>query len=217
MARDTKQRIIDTARRLFNESGYGKVTTTALAREVGITEGNLWYHFKSKALLLDIFESEYIAFTRERFRIRPTTDGDIIADYVYLLSVLGTELVEFRFLFRDLADYGEYRKTMVDQLPSLYDENFDQFEAFYKVMVSRGILDCPESMLRDLAINAILVIRYGLEALRERKLYQDGEGFEAVHSVFRQHVTLFGHMLDPKAKADLLDQLEKQFASKRSD
>ena len=41
-------RILDASRRLFNERGYVGTTTAAIAAEVRITEGNLWYHFRTK-------------------------------------------------------------------------------------------------------------------------------------------------------------------------
>ena len=45
MAVRTRDRIIDTARQLFNRLHYANVTTAMLADAVGIAEGNLWYHF----------------------------------------------------------------------------------------------------------------------------------------------------------------------------
>ena len=45
----TRERIVDTALRLFNSQGYGAVTTAALAAQCGIAEGNLWYHFKTRS------------------------------------------------------------------------------------------------------------------------------------------------------------------------
>ncbi len=44
----TKQRIVDTAERLFNESGTGAVSTNHIAAAMGISPGNLYYHFGNK-------------------------------------------------------------------------------------------------------------------------------------------------------------------------
>ena len=49
----TRDRIVEAARRLFNERGYGEVTTAALASHLGTAEGNLRYHFKTKRALLE--------------------------------------------------------------------------------------------------------------------------------------------------------------------
>ena len=44
----TRDRILETALALFNQDGFAKVTTARIAAEVGISEGNLWYHFRTK-------------------------------------------------------------------------------------------------------------------------------------------------------------------------
>lgn len=53
MARgEGKQRICETAVRLFNEQGYEAVSLRQIATEAGTTIGNLTYHFKHKEDLL---------------------------------------------------------------------------------------------------------------------------------------------------------------------
>lgn len=58
---DTRQRILDIARRLFNGRGLNHVGVRDVARAVGISAGNLAYHFPTKddlveALLLELHE-----------------------------------------------------------------------------------------------------------------------------------------------------------------
>ena len=51
-ARSVNEQILRAARTLFSEQGYGRTTTSALAREAGIAEGTLFRHFKSKEEVL---------------------------------------------------------------------------------------------------------------------------------------------------------------------
>jgi AcrR family transcriptional regulator len=44
----TKDRIIETAIRLFNTCGTSRVTTNHIAEEMGISPGNLYYHYRNK-------------------------------------------------------------------------------------------------------------------------------------------------------------------------
>ena len=45
---DTRQRILDTARELFNEAGLARVGVREIARALRMSPGNLAYHFATK-------------------------------------------------------------------------------------------------------------------------------------------------------------------------
>jgi AcrR family transcriptional regulator len=49
----TRQNIIQTAIRLFNERGVNKVRIRDIADEIGISAGNVTYHYKTKQALMD--------------------------------------------------------------------------------------------------------------------------------------------------------------------
>lgn len=49
----TKQKILAVARTLFNDYGYNSVSLRDIAKAVGISEGNLTYHFKKKEYLIE--------------------------------------------------------------------------------------------------------------------------------------------------------------------
>lgn len=58
MRKHIKQEIIQTAKRLFNERGYNQVSTQDIAEALGISKGNLNYHFKRKEDMLDAIVEE---------------------------------------------------------------------------------------------------------------------------------------------------------------
>lgn len=49
---NTKDKILKTALDLFNSKGLDKVSPRLIAEKVGISDGNLRYHFKTKELLI---------------------------------------------------------------------------------------------------------------------------------------------------------------------
>jgi AcrR family transcriptional regulator len=51
--RQTKRRILETSRRLFSERGYHRTTVRDIAEQVGVTDGALYRHFRSKRELLE--------------------------------------------------------------------------------------------------------------------------------------------------------------------
>ena len=49
----SRDRIIEKANRLFYTKGYNQTSFADIAQAVGITKGNLHYHFRSKEDLLE--------------------------------------------------------------------------------------------------------------------------------------------------------------------
>jgi AcrR family transcriptional regulator len=192
----TKERIIALAQTRFNELGYGNVTTAALAAELGISEGNLWYHFKTKRDLLEAISAEFLLYLNERLSLLPDKKADVIEGYTALMASHEQELLRYRFLYRDQADYGGHSQIVLDNITGLYDKSRAQFKAFYAEMVRVGVLDWPKNQLDSLSVNAVILIRFGLEYLRESQQAFDSK---AVEKTFLQHLTLFEHRLEPAA------------------
>lgn len=51
----TRNRIVEAALRLFQESGYDRTTMRAIAKEAGVSVGNAYYYFNSKEHLVQGF------------------------------------------------------------------------------------------------------------------------------------------------------------------
>ena len=129
----TRDRILLTARSLFNQLGYGNVTIALLAQKLSMAKGNLWYHFNDKRALLSALSEEFIALDQARRKIQPQ-NGAVLDSYIEFLQTLAHEIREYRFLFRDQADYGEHTEVMLKHLPIIYQEPQQQFQAFFQAM-----------------------------------------------------------------------------------
>ncbi|MFG2114016.1 TetR family transcriptional regulator [Streptomyces sp. NPDC048718] len=68
----TRALILETAMRLFQERGYEKTTMRAIAKEAGVSVGNAYYYFDSKASLItgfyDGMSHVHAQVTSERLR-----------------------------------------------------------------------------------------------------------------------------------------------------
>lgn len=200
----TRDRIIETARTLFNEQGYGAVSTAALSAACGIAEGNLWYHFKTRRVLLDAIGERFAVAIEARLALRPGTAlrsdplSDPLGDYAALLGPMMAEFRDFRFLYRDQHSYGEHAEVVRRNAPAWLERTFVQLEAYLTALVDAGQLDWPRERLRDLAVNATIILRYGLEHYREMG-EATGSGTGSVLRTLRRHLTLFEHRLTPAA------------------
>ncbi len=198
----TRDRILHVARAQLNARRFGNVTIADLAAEVGIAEGNLWYHFKNKRALLEALSDAFLADVERRLTLLPTGDANVLQEYAEMLAVLSDEIRHYRFLYRDQADYGEHTDRLLIRLPGIYRDTLGQFRTFLHGMVKAGHLDLPRSELPALSVNITLVLRYHLEFLRESGQV-DEIGSGAIRRAIGQHLTLFDRNLTLAARRQL--------------
>ncbi len=194
----TRDRILITARELFNARRFGNVTTADLAAECGIAEGNLWYHYKNKRALLEAISDRFLEDVEHRLAMLPSDEARILDDYADMIAALVLEIRRYRFLYRDQADYGEHTDQLLKRLPGIYRDTLAQFRTYFHAMVKAGHLDLPQDRLTNIATNVIIILRYHLEYLRESG--GDSEiGSGAVMQAVQQHLTVFDDALTPRA------------------
>lgn len=85
MKQNTKDKIIAFAISLFNKNGYGTISLQEIAQQMGMSRGNLTYHFKDKdALLKRISEDMWEKIERERAKSRTFPSFENIHNEVQL-------------------------------------------------------------------------------------------------------------------------------------
>lgn len=97
----TKDRILQISLQLFNERGERSVTTNHIAAELGISPGNLYYHFRNKHEIIKELMYQYQVETLEMLSLpedRPLTTNDKINYF----QVLSGQLWSYRFIHRDV-------------------------------------------------------------------------------------------------------------------
>ena len=195
----TRDRILSAARRMFNALGYGNVTTAALAAEIGISEGNLWYHFRTKRDLLEAISEDYLAVIEARLSLHPSAGEDVISGYARLLAALLAEIGDYAFLYRDQADYGEHGRAVSGRITDLYTRTQAQLTKHHAAMVDAGHLDWPYDQLDDLGINATIILRFGQEYFRETEPSGRTDA-DCARRTIERHLTLFEDRLTPAAR-----------------
>jgi AcrR family transcriptional regulator len=101
--RRTRERIVETSLRLFNDFGEPNVTTTVIADEMNISPGNLYYHFHNKD---EIIEAIFRVFERQidETLAAPTRRSANVEDIWLFLHLLFEKIWAYRFFYRDLSD-----------------------------------------------------------------------------------------------------------------
>ena len=203
--RPTRERILDTALDLFNARRYGAVTTAALAGEVGIAEGNLWYHFNDRESLLEGLFERFESQVNARLEMTSSSES-ALADYVEYYRTMAVELSTYRFFYRDQPDFSPLIGKLADRMPTLYQDTANQFRHYFKRMRDQGDLAIEDDPLDFVITNSLIIFRYYLEFALEANL-PTAPGSDAVRQAFRLHLSLYEDKLVPNARAYLIQEL----------
>ena len=100
--RRTAERILDTTLELFNRFGEPNVSTTLISSELGISPGNLYYHYPAKEeLITKLYDRYDEALTA---LLRAADDVSDVEDAWLFFHMLFELIWSYRFLYRDLND-----------------------------------------------------------------------------------------------------------------
>jgi AcrR family transcriptional regulator len=100
--RRTAERILEVTLALFNRFGEPNVSTTLISAELGISPGNLYYHYPAKDELINSLFDRYERALTEL--LRAADDVNNIEDAWLFFHVLFELIWAYRFLYRDLND-----------------------------------------------------------------------------------------------------------------
>ena len=100
--RRTAERILEVTLDLFNRFGEPNVSTTLISAELGISPGNLYYHYPAKDELIN---SLFARFETSLNELLHAADGVRNVEDAWLFFHMLFELIwKHRFLYRDLND-----------------------------------------------------------------------------------------------------------------
>lgn len=99
----TKDKIIQASITLFNEQGEQNVTTNHIADYLGISPGNLYYHFRNKEDIIQSIFAEYQHHLENAFIPYNNQNVDFSLLINYLDSMFNT-LWKYRFIYANLVD-----------------------------------------------------------------------------------------------------------------
>ena len=154
----TKARILDAARRLFNEEGTALVTTNRIAAQAGLSPGNLYYHFSDKPDIIRALHKEYAAAHADRWE--PAADPAVNVATLAGNLAAGFELAwRYRFFEREIRALLRADPELSSDYRRNYQRRLEEWVGFGERLVAQGLLRAPRPprTLRDLAIALWLI------------------------------------------------------------
>jgi AcrR family transcriptional regulator len=162
--KQTKEWILETACKLFNEHGSQAISTKRIAKEMGISPGNLYYHFKNKEeIIRALVQNSMQTFTDE-------WDNPQIPPLKRFLDIINKVMLAWQeCLF--------FKKELVvllnndPELKSSYRKNretiFEKAQFLFQELVQSGMLHTPEDpkVFESLLTISTIIVEYWLTFL----------------------------------------------------
>lgn len=140
---NTKDRIVRTAVGLFNERGTAAVSTNHIAGEMGISPGNLYYHYRNKEEIIRAIFGRMMADWEETF-VLPQDRAPTLTDLREILQETFSVLWGYRFFYREFVALMRRDPELGQSYRDIRERGLANTEAILGSFVGSGVLRAPE-------------------------------------------------------------------------
>ncbi|WP_273822600.1 TetR/AcrR family transcriptional regulator [Pseudomonas asplenii] len=187
----TRDRILECTLQLFNQKGEPNVSTMEIANELGISPGNLYYHFHGKEpLVLGLFER----FQAELAPLlNPPADAELAPeDYWFFLHLIVERLSQYRFLFQDLSNLAGRLPKLARGIRNLLNALKRTLASLLAQLKTQGFIVSDTQALGQLVEQITLTLLFSLDY--QRILGREGEVRLVVYQIM---MLVAPHLLPP--------------------
>ena len=203
--RRTAERILETTLELFNRFGEPNVSTTLISAELGISPGNLYYHYPAKDELIN---SLFDRFERDLNQLLNASDGvRDVEDAWFFMHTLFELIWQYRFLYRDLNDLLSKNRRLETHFQSVLKNKTRAVKAMLDSMSRSGAIAIDSREIEATATSMVVVLTYWLsfEYVRDPRRALETENAQAALLRGAQHVlNLLVPYLEPGQRTHLL-------------
>ena len=132
MKRDTRRAILDMAKTLFSQQGYNAVSIGEIAGALGISKGNVTYHFKRKE---DIMEALLAEAKPTFFQEPPRTMEELDA----FLEDMEQARENYAFYFQHHAQLGQLSPAIRARQQAIYHSQSALFAQALSILARQGM------------------------------------------------------------------------------
>jgi len=175
----TADRILDAALAMFNRFGEPNVSTNAVAAELGMSPGNLHYHFASKdtitLALFERFEAGLLPLLAAAEEVR-----DVEHAWLFI-HMLFERIWQQRFLYRNLNDLLAKSRALEQRLQQLVEAKGQSMSLLLAGLQHGGSLHITAAEAGTAATTMVLLLNYWLsfEYVRDPRHALEDEAQEA--------------------------------------
>ena len=207
--RRTAERILASALGLFNRFGEPNVATTLIAADVGISPGNLYYHYPGKE---DIVNTLFGHYQSDLQSLLPAAkDVKDLEDAWFFMHSLFELVWRHRFLYRDLNDLLSKYRQLEQAVKQVLADKHEAFLALLAQLSDKGWLTQNSTERDSSATHMLVMLTWWLsyEYVRDpRHALEDANAQGGVSRGAQQVLGLLLPYLQEQPKAHMLALLQ---------
>ena len=203
--RRTAERILEVTLELFNRFGEPNVSTTLISAEMGISPGNLYYHYPAKEALINTLFNQYETALNQVLNASDNVRD--VEDAWFFLHSLFELIWKYRFLYRDLNDLLSKNRRLETHFQAVLQNKTRAACALLASMHRCGSLRMDPREMEPMGTTMVVVLTYWLsyEYVRDPRRALEPESAQAALLRGAHHVlSLLSPYLEPTQRQHLL-------------
>ena len=186
--RRTAERILEVTLELFNRFGEPNVSTTLISAELGISPGNLYYHYPAKDELIN---SLFDRYERALSELLNASDGvRNVEDAWFFMHTLFELIWQYRFLYRDLNDLLSKNRRLETHFQWVLKNKTRAVKTLLDGMSRSGAMAIDSREVEATATSMVVLLTYWLsfEYVRDPRNALEPENAQSALMRGGQHV-----------------------------
>ena len=186
--RRTAERILEVTLALFNRFGEPNVSTTLISAELGISPGNLYYHYPAKEELINSLFNRFENALSELLNASDSVRD--VEDAWFFIHSLFELIWQYRFLYRDLNDLLSKNRRLEMHFQSIIKNKSSAVKSLLDGMSRSGAMQIDSREVAPTATSMVVVLTYWLsfEYVRDPRRALEPENAQSALMRGAQHV-----------------------------
>ncbi len=137
--KNTKQKILEKSLEIFNQRGYSSTSLRTISQELGMSQGNLNYHFRKKEDLIEALYFQLVEELNVAFE-GMTNSASLLLDMYQSSGITMRLLYKYRFLMRDFYLIMSSFQNMSGHYQQLQNQRKLQFQQVFAHLMQLGVI-----------------------------------------------------------------------------
>ncbi len=139
----TRDNILTTALKLFNDEGTSAVSTNHIAEAAGISPGNLYYYFHNKQeIIRELFQRLNVIW--ETYQPLPQDRAPMLDDLETVIKSNYQVIWQYRFAYRELVALLRQDAKLRANFLAVRQRGYEGFHQLLRTFSDAGVIHLPD-------------------------------------------------------------------------